>query len=69
MELVKKMTVSQASKLVREYDTRLWRIIHYYVEKAMKQEDYSDVKLLGIDETSKKGHNYITVFVDIYKKK
>ena len=63
------MTVSQASNLVREYDTRLWRIIHYYVEKAMKQEDYSDVKLLGIDETSKKGHNYITVFVDIYKKK
>lgn len=69
MELVKKMTVSQASKLVREYDTRLWRIIHYYVEKAMKQEEYSDVKLLGVDETSKKGHNYITVFVDISRKK
>lgn len=69
MELVKKMTVSQTSKLVREYDTRLWRIIHHYVEEAMKKENYEEVKILGIDETSKKGHNYITVFVDIERKK
>lgn len=69
MELVKKMTVSQAAKLVREYDTRLWRIIHHYVEEAIKKENYEEVKILGIDETSKKGHNYITVFVDIERKK
>ena len=69
MELVKKMTVSQTSELVREHDTRLWRIIHYYVEKAMEEENYSNVETLGIDETSKKGHNYITVFVDIINKK
>ena len=69
MELVKKMTVLQASKIVRENDTRLWRIVHHYVTEALKKEDYSDVKILGIDETSKKGHNYITVFVDVEKKK
>ena len=31
--------------------------------------DYSEVTAFGIDETSKKGHNYITLAVDLKEKK
>jgi len=36
----------------------------------MYDADYSEMKVAGMDETSlKKGHNYITLFVDMEKKK
>jgi transposase len=55
---------------VGEYDTRIWRILTYYVEQARRGQDYSQVQELGIDETSRKrGHNYITVFVDLRESK
>lgn len=66
LALAKKMTVLGIAKLVDEHDTRLWRILHHYVEQAKSQQDYSKVNQLGIDETaSKRGHNYITTFVDM----
>lgn len=50
-------------------DKRLWRIIDHYVKEACKLEDFSEVSSLGIDETSRKGHNYITVMVDLSERK
>lgn len=32
-------------------------------------EDYSEVTAIGMDETSKKGHNYITVVADLSQRK
>src|SRR5690606_24509717 len=50
----------------REHDTRMWRIFHHYVEKAMKELDVSKVKRIAIDETSsRRGHRYITLLVDV----
>ncbi len=54
---------------VDEHDTRLWRFIKHYVDEARKDEDYSCIEGIGIDETSKKGQNYITVVVDLKEKK
>ena len=66
MELATKMTVNEIADLVDEHDTRLWRLIEHYVQKAREDENFSDIKNIGIDETSsKKGHNYITLFVDL----
>ena len=66
MTMVKEMPVNAIAGLVNEHDTRLWRILHHYVEQARSEEDFSKLERLGIDETSsKKGHNYITVFVDL----
>ena len=46
------------------------RILNHYVEKARGKQDYSGVRSVGMDETSsKRGHNYITVFVDMDKSK
>lgn len=66
MRLMAEMPVNAAARELREYDTRLWRIFHYYVDKAMEQLDLSDVKRIAIDETSsRRGHRYITLFVDV----
>ena len=69
MELSKHLPVSVIAKLIGVYDKRLWRFIKHYVNEARKLEDYSDVESIGMDETSKKGHNYITVMVDTSKRK
>jgi len=69
MALVKEMTVAAAAKLVGEHDTRLWRIVHHYVDEARKDSDFSGVRRVGIDETaSRRGHNYISLFVDLDRK-
>jgi transposase len=65
LELAKRMPVLQVGNLLGEHDTRLWRVIHHYVDEARSNEDFSDVFVVGIDETSsKKGHEYITLVVD-----
>lgn len=62
------MTPTQAGRLVDEHDTRIWRILQHYVEKARSEADHSQVKAIGVDETSRcRGHNYISVFMDMDK--
>jgi transposase len=44
--------------------------VHNYVEKAVAQVDLSQLKAIGLDETaSKRGHNYVTIFIDMALKK
>ena len=63
--LAKNMPVKTIASFVGEQDTRLWRIIHYYVDKGRAEADFSKVKMVGLDETScKRGHDYISLFVD-----
>ena len=65
IKLVKMSTVSKVAKYIDEHDTRIWRVIHYWVNKAREKADFSKVTNVGIDETSKKGHKYITSFVNL----
>lgn len=67
IELSKIMSVKAIARIVKEYDTRIWRILGYYVSKAREKIDYSEVTKIGIDETSVSGHNYITIGVDLDK--
>jgi transposase len=70
MDLMKEMPVSAAARQVNEHDTRLWRVLHYYVDRAMKEMDISKVNRVAIDETSsQRGHKYMTLFVDVDTKK
>lgn len=70
LELAKEMPVLKVGKLLGETDKRLWRVINHYVDEARSKEDFSDVVSVGIDETSsKKGHKYITLVVDIKSSK
>ena len=66
MLLAKSMPVKTISEFVGEHDTRLWRIIHHYVDKGRSEADYSCVEEVGFDETSsKRGHDYVSLFVDL----
>lgn len=66
MALAREMPVKAIARLVGEHDTRLWRIIDYYVEEARAEADFSRVRSVGLDETaSRRGHNYITLFADL----
>ena len=65
LEMCRVMNCSAVSRIVGEHDTRIWKVIQYYVSEALEREDYSQVSSIGIDETSKKGHNYVTVVADL----
>lgn len=70
MTLVKSMPVKTVAAYVGEHDTRLWRILNHYVEKGRKKADFSVVRKFGVDETaSKRGHNYVSLFVDLETRK
>lgn len=50
----------------REHDTRLWQVIHHYVDAAREEISHALVCRVGVDETSlRRGHNYLTLFVDL----
>jgi len=66
MTLAKSMPVKTIAAFVGEHDTRLWRVLHHYVDNAREKADHSKVKRAGVDETSsKRGHNYVSLFVDL----
>ena len=63
------MPVHTVSRIVSESDYKIWAMLERYVNTALVNNDYSNLKAVGMDETSKrKGHDYITLFVDILKK-
>jgi len=67
--LAKDMPMNAISRLVGEHDTRLWRILHDYVDYAIEAQNLSNVAMISVDETSsKKRHNYISIFMDPEKK-
>ena len=66
MTMVPAMPVKVVARMVGEHDTRLWRVIHHYVDKARENADVAGVTELAIDETAAgRGQDYITLFVDI----
>lgn len=70
MELCAHMPVHSVCQIIKESDNKIWRMLEKYVDKALASEDYSHITAVGMDETSRaKGHNYITLFVDMLKGK
>jgi len=68
--LAREMPVLAAARIIEVTDKRLWRIVEHYVSKALSRLDLSRLTTLALDETaSKKGHNYVTVFIDLDRKR
>ncbi len=66
MTMVSAMPVKAVARIVGEHDTKLWRVVHHYVDQARARADASGVTRVAIDETAaRRGHNYISLFVDI----
>lgn len=65
MSLMTEMPVATVARQVGEHDTRLWRVFHHYVDNGMEALDFTNVQRVAFDETSsKRGHQYVTLFVD-----
>ncbi len=70
IQLCKAMPVHNVSQLTGVSDHKMWRVLDTYIELAKKDEDFSDLSIIGMDETSiAKGHEYITLFVDLEEKR
>ncbi|MDR3282284.1 MAG: ISL3 family transposase [Candidatus Methanoplasma sp.] len=66
MGLVADMPVASVARHMGVSDDALWLIAKHYVDAAMGGVDMSCVTNVGVDETSsKRGHDYITIFVDM----
>jgi transposase len=66
MTMIQAMPVKAVARMMDEHDTRLWRVVHHYVDQARARLDAADVTEIAIDETAaRRGHDYITLFVDI----
>ncbi|CAO0822339.1 hypothetical protein DFAR_2960008 [Desulfarculales bacterium] len=69
MILVREMPMLAAARIIGASDTRLWRVVQFSVAQAMSKMDLAGVKAVALDETaSKRGHNYVTVFIDLNHK-
>ncbi len=70
LTLAKAMPIANAAQLLGEHDTRLWRIVEHYVWRAVEKLDLSEVRRIAADETSaRRGHDYISLFVDMARRK
>ncbi len=66
MTMMASMPVAAVGRLVGEHDTRLWRVLHHYVEEARARADHSGVTRVAFDETAaRRGHDYVSLFVDL----
>jgi transposase len=66
LTLAREMPVAACQRILRCSANALWRQIDAHIDLARAQEDYSDVTVIGIDETScAKGQDYITLMHDL----
>lgn len=66
LAMAKVLPVAEVSRLTSVTEDRLWHLIRSRVNEAWKQADWSSLERLGVDETStRKGHKYGTVFLEI----
>ena len=64
--LMREMPVAAAARIIGVTDKRLWRVLQFYIGKAIDRLDLSDVQAIALDETAaKRGHEYVTVFIDL----
>ena len=65
LALCQQMTFTAVSRLVNVSVHRVMGICQRYVELALGQADFSEVRSLAIDETSRaRGHDYLTLAAD-----
>jgi transposase len=70
LTLMREMPVSKAGEILGETDHKLWRMLFAHVDAAWADLSWEDVVWVGADEMNRrKGHNYLTVFVDLVAKR
>jgi len=68
--LMREMPVKKAGEILGETDQKLWRALFAHVDAAWAELSWEEVIWVGADEMNRrKGHNYLTVFVDLVAKR
>lgn len=66
LEFAPHMPVAAIARMAAEHDTRIWRVLEHYVEAAREEMDFSQVRRVGVDETSaRRGQDYVSLFMDL----
>lgn len=66
LAMAKVLPVAEVSRQTSVSEDRIWHLMRVRVDEAWKGADWSELKRLGVDETStRKGHKYGTVFLEI----
>ena len=62
----REMPVNRVAEILGVNPQRVWTLFNHWIQKARKADDVSSVTQLGVDETSsRKGHKYVTLGVDL----
>lgn len=62
----REMPINRIAQLLGVHPHRVWTVFNHWVNQAREADTPSGITRLGIDETStRKGHNYITLGVDM----
>ena len=70
LTLMREMPVKKAGEILGADDHRLWRMLFAHVDAAWTALSWEHVVWVGADEMNRrKGHNYLTVFVDLGAKR
>jgi transposase len=70
LTLMREMPVRKAGEILGATDTKLWRALFAHVAAAWSELSWENVVWVGADEMNrKKGHNFLTVFVDLQAKR
>jgi len=66
----REMPINKVAGLLQVYPQRIWTIFNYWISIAYCDDKQDGVTVLGIDETSsKKGHEYVTIAVDMEERR
>jgi transposase len=70
LTLMREMPMKKVGEIVDVEGMRLWRMLLAYVDEAYAKLEMEEVICVGADEMNRrKGHNYLTVFCDLMKKR
>jgi len=70
MQLCQAMPVDKVARLTKTSDDKLWSMLERYIDTTRQKENFENIDAIGLDETSRaKGHEYITLFVDLKAKR
>lgn len=70
LQLSQAMPINKVAQITNISDDKLWNMLDKYISNIREYENFKDVDAIGVDETSRaKGHEYITLFVDLLKRR
>ena len=70
VQLCQAMPVNRVASITKTSDDKLWNMLGSYIDTTREEENFENIDAVGLDETSRaKGHEYITLFVDLQKRR